>query len=61
LVADAPCAEQEWFLVMADGSDLAIAKRPLDQLKLDDFVFQRIAVGWSAPAASRGKGSWQAQ
>ena len=46
--------------MVADGPDPAIAKRMLNQLKLNGFVFQRIAVGWSALADSRGKGSWQA-
>jgi hypothetical protein len=35
--------------MVIDSSDVAIAKRLLDQLKLDGFVFQRIAPGDDGP------------
>jgi hypothetical protein len=38
-----------WCLVVVDSPDVVIAKRLLDQLKLDGFVFQRIAPGDDGP------------
>jgi hypothetical protein len=38
-----------WCLMVADGPDVAIAKRLLDQLRLDGFVFARIAPGEDGP------------